>query len=216
MDGIHDMGGMHGFGAVDVDAVESSPENWKNRLQAVAILSRGIRRSEIEAIPPADYLASSYHERWLIGAENLLVRVGRVSIGELQRWRSVFDDDPSELPPRAEAPERVPRLIERLMTTSPMHEVDGALPFDVGDRVRVKRMAPEAHHRCPRYVRGAVGVVDRVPGAELSPEAPLDSNPEPVFTVRFDSIDLWGERTPEGEPGYDLYIDLFQSYLEAP
>lgn len=215
MDGIHDMGGMHGFGAVDVEAAEPSHENWESRLQAIAILSRGVRRSGIEAIPPADYLASSYHERWLMCAESVLVRQGRVSIGELDRWRSVFDANPSELPPRAVNPERVPRLIERLMTTPLMHAVDD-VPFGVGDRVRVKRMAPEAHHRCPRYVRGAVGVVDRIPGAEPSPEAPPDSKPEPVFTVRFDSVELWGDRAPDGEPGYDLYIDLFQSYLEAP
>ena len=90
--------------------------------------------------------------------------------------------------------------------------------FDVGDRVRVRRMRPEVHHRCPRYVRGAIGVVERVAGDEHVPRAgpgQPDGPLEAVYTVRFDSTELWGDRREAGEPPYELLIDLWERYVEA-
>ena len=48
----------------------------------------------------------------------------------------------------------------------------------------------------------------------MLPGRPQDSEREDVFTVRFDSVDLWGERTADGEPPYDVFIDLYERYLE--
>ena len=39
---------------------------------------------------------------------------------------------------------------------------------------------------------------------------------EPVYTVRFSSVDLFGDQTDAGEPPYVLLIDLWEPYLEAP
>jgi len=87
--------------------------------------------------------------------------------------------------------------------------------FAVGERVRVNRMRPEPHHRCPRYLRGVVGEVEKVPAQDFLPGTPFSANlVEPVYTVRFNSVDLWGDRTGQGEPPYDLFIDLWQTYLE--
>jgi hypothetical protein len=36
-----------------------------------------------------------------------------------------------------------------------------------------------------------------------------------VYTVRFSSVDLFGERSGDGEPSYVLLIDLWERYLEA-
>jgi nitrile hydratase len=216
MDGIHDMGGMAGFGPVDTSAVASGDEGWEARLQALALLSRGMSRPGIEAIPPAEYLASGYAEKWLVCAERRLIGDGVLDVDALDRWRAELADDPTLLPPRADAPEAVPGLVEMLTTTPSMSEA--ATPrFAVGDRVRVRRMRPKGHHRCPRYVRGAVGVVERIPGAEHQPptEPGGDVGPfEAVYTVQFDSSELWGER--DGEQDFDLLIDLWESYLEAP
>ena len=74
MDGIHDMGGMHGFGPVDSSATHSGHEGWETRLQAAAFLARAITRGDIEAIEPATYLDSTYHERWVIAAEHRAAR----------------------------------------------------------------------------------------------------------------------------------------------
>lgn len=216
MDGIHDMGGMAGFGPVDASAAASGDEGWEARLQALALLSRGMSRPGIEAIAPAEYLASGYAEKWLVCAERRLIGDGVVDVRALDRWRAELTNDPALLPPRADAPEAVPGLVEMLTTTPLMSEA--ATPrFAIGDRVRVRRMRPEGHHRCPRYVRGAVGVVERIPGAEHQPptEPGGDVGPfEAVYTVQFDSSELWGEL--DAEPAFDLLIDLWESYLEAP
>jgi nitrile hydratase len=216
MDGIHDMGGMAGFGPVDASAGASGDEGWEARLQAVALLSGGMSRPGIEAIPPAEYLASGYAEKWLVCAEHRLLGDGVIEVDALDRWREELASDPARVPPRADAPEAVGGLVEMLTTTPSMPEATTSR-FAVGDRVRVRRMRPEGHHRCPRYVRGAIGVVERIPGAEHQPptEPGGDVGPfEAVYTVQFDSSELWGE--PDAEPGFDLLIDLWESYLEAP
>jgi nitrile hydratase subunit beta len=86
--------------------------------------------------------------------------------------------------------------------------------FGPGDRVRVRRMHPDGHTRCPRYVRGAVGVVERVQGTDRLPDRAiygLPTEPEPVYAVAFGSQDLWGE---SDEPPWTVLLDLFDSYLE--
>ena len=104
---------------------------------------------------------------------------------------------------------------ELVLTTPLMQQVDNP-QFGVGDRVRVRRMRPEPHNRCPRFVRGAIGEVERVPGSDPLPDVSNSSDMvEPVYTVRVDSVDLWGDQTDAGEPPFDLLIDLWQSYLEV-
>ena len=68
--------------------------------------------------------------------------------------------------------------------------------FATGDRVRTSRADPPHHCRLPRYARGAVGTVLESQGS--SPLADdrargLDAAPEPVYTVRFDARELFGE-----------------------
>lgn len=212
------MGGMAGFGPVDVSAHASGHEWWEARIQATALLSGGMSRPGIEAIPPAEYLSSGYAEKWLVCAEQRLIGDGVIDPDRLDHWRSEFASDPSLLPPRDDAPERVAGLVE-MLTTTPLLSDAPSPRFAVGERVRVRRMRPEGHNRCPRYVRGAVGVVERVPGAEhLPPSVPGgDDGPvEAIYTVQFESSELWGDQRDEGEPAFDLVIDLWESYLEEP
>jgi nitrile hydratase subunit beta len=68
-------------------------------------------------------------------------------------------------------------------------------------------MAPAGHHRCPRYVRGATGTVERVNGGWPPPAE--EAAPEAVYRVRFEMRDLWGA---DAEPGV-LLIDLWERYL---
>ena len=88
--------------------------------------------------------------------------------------------------------------------------------FRPGDRVRVRRMRPEGHTRCPRYVRGALGVIERVHGDDLLADASArgeDAPVEAVYAVRFRSEDLFGH---SDEPPYRVLVDLWDSYLEEP
>ncbi len=88
MDGIHDLGGMHGFGQVVVEPNEPpfhSP--WEQRVFGLAMasmqgsgssLSRG--RAVMERIGPLFYLSSSYYELWMTAMATLLVDAGVVGV----------------------------------------------------------------------------------------------------------------------------------------
>ncbi len=88
---IHDVGGMHGFGPL-LPEEDEPPFHavWEGRvyLLAVALMRRGLftldeLRDAIERMPPAEYLAASYYERWLAAIERLLVEKGTLAEGEL-------------------------------------------------------------------------------------------------------------------------------------
>jgi nitrile hydratase subunit beta len=78
------MGGQTGFGPVPVaDDGRAFHADWEARLYALttALRRRGIYTSDefrdaIERIPPAEYLAMSYFERWLRATEMLLAEKG--------------------------------------------------------------------------------------------------------------------------------------------
>jgi nitrile hydratase len=75
-------------------------------------------------------------------------------------------------------------------------------------------MRPAGHTRCPRYVRGALGVIERVHGDAQLPDAVAREEEHPLealYAVRFRSEDLFG---PGEEPGFRVLVDLSESYLE--
>jgi nitrile hydratase len=95
-----------------------------------------------------------------------------------------------------------------------MHAPPPGARFAPGDRVRVKRMRPPGHTRCPRYARGVAGVIERVDGADRLPDRAVYGERverEPVYSVAFRSTDLWGEGA---EPPWTVLLDLWDSYLE--
>ena len=81
---VHDVGGLSGFGAVPLDE-DGQPfhADWEARVYALSgvLRARGVFttdefRDAIESLPPDDYLALSYYERWLAAIESLLERKG--------------------------------------------------------------------------------------------------------------------------------------------
>jgi hypothetical protein len=81
---VHDVGGQSGFGPVPLDE-DGQPfhADWEARVYALSgvLRARGVFttdefRDAIESLPPADYLALSYYERWLAAIESLLERRG--------------------------------------------------------------------------------------------------------------------------------------------
>jgi nitrile hydratase len=84
MNGVHDLGGMHGFGPVVPEQNEPVfHSDWEKRMFAMALTAMGRRvcnvdefRRAIENMPPASYLAATYYEKWLHAIEALLVEKG--------------------------------------------------------------------------------------------------------------------------------------------
>ncbi len=206
VDGIHDLGGMQGFGAVAHSSAEPVfADRWEAVARALLQIvagaveaSGGEFRHAIERMEPGHYLTSSYYDHWLTAAATLAVEHGLVTHADLEaRAGGRFPlSGPVLAPPVAEAGPDVdePR-------------------FRAGDRVRVRDWHPPGHTRCPRYVRGTAGAVVRVDGTHSVPDIEAHGTArrgEPTYSVRFDAADLWRD----GQHGVFVHVDLWDSYLE--
>ena len=92
MNGIHDMGGVHGYGPIIRE--EDEPvfhHEWEGK--ALALARTGLAgghfnldefRQAMERIPPVEYLSISYYERWLEGTLMMLAEKGVLSGEEFQ------------------------------------------------------------------------------------------------------------------------------------
>jgi nitrile hydratase subunit beta len=217
VDGIHDLGGMHGFGpAVFAGSELAYHERWEPRVFAISMLvgveglGDGGGRPIREEMPPEEYLRASYYERWLWSTEQRLLRKGTIVEGEVEGWLKRLQG--GEEPPPLHDPAQVDRVLADFRDAEPLGQA-AETAFAVGDRVRVKRMRPAGHTRCPRYVRGATGVVERVQGTDTFPDiGPYEGPEEPVYSVVFASEDLFG---PSDEGIWTVRLDLYESYLEA-
>jgi nitrile hydratase subunit beta len=220
VDGVHDMGGMHGFGRVlEPEGELVYHERWEPRVFAIQMLIGFERlgagpggRATREEMEPAHYLAASYYERWLYSAETRLLRKGTIAPGEVEAMMARLEA--GEATPTHEDSAMAARALDGLRAVHPMGAAATETTFDCGQRVRVKRMHPPGHTRCPRYVRGASGVVEAVRGADRLPDRATYGErvePEPVYSVAFRSNDLWGASE---EPAWTVLLDLWESYLE--
>lgn len=92
MNGVHDMGGMHGMGPIIVE--EDEPvfhAEWERRIyalnRAMGVWNRwniDMFRHARERIPPVRYLKASYYERTLYSLETLLVEKGFLTKEEIE------------------------------------------------------------------------------------------------------------------------------------
>ena len=202
MDGMHDLGGRQGFGAVryrpDARAFHEAWEVRVNSLYAFAV-RRGIfnmdeYRHAIERMEPRHYLTASYYERSLTSLATLLVEKGILTREELERRaQGLFPLAAPSAPGRSNVPTR-----ER---------------FQPGDRVRVRDDYVPGHVRMPGYIRGKTGVVVSESPAYPFPDAhahAIAAQDEPTYDVRFRSEDLW----PRSADAALVHAGVFQSYLE--
>ncbi|RKF17095.1 nitrile hydratase subunit beta [Roseovarius spongiae] len=219
MDGIHDMGGMHGFGRVPVEAEEVFTHEWQRRSFALADalawtvpFNADQHRHAIERLAPGDYLTIDYFEKWARACQMLMQEAGVASAEELATGRKSFDPDLGEhgKPPDAATVRRVMPRGAQLMFPP-----DTAEPaFRVGQRVRVRDMHVPGHTRAPRYVRLREGVIERDLGVfQFADAMARGDGPDPqhCYTVAFAAQDLWGA---EAEPRGRVFLDLWEAYLD--
>jgi nitrile hydratase len=212
VNGIHDLGGMHGFGRVQVEAHEPVfHAKWEGRVFAMANLALGMGvtnldgfRHGIERLPPVTYLTAGYYGRWLAALETLLAERGIVEPAELEGRLSGR--------PRPTAPAPLPSLPPAQLDA--LRHIDTAPRFEVGQAVRACNRNPRGHTRLPRYVRGKRGVVARVHPAWVFPDTNahgLGEHPQFVYAVRFSGEEIGGT---DAEPNSCVHVDLFESYLQ--
>jgi nitrile hydratase len=205
VDGIHDLGGMQGFGPVEIRRHEPVfHHQWEGRVFGLVALAVGASvfngpmfRHAIERMEPAHYLASSYYEHWLTALATLLVESGMISREELARRAGCFP------------------LSYGVLARNDVEPVSAAARFAVGDPVRVRDVQFAGHTRCPRYVRGRRGVVVRIDPAAPVPEIEAHFRQqvrESIYCVRFAASALWGA---DADRTAAVHVDLYDRYLEA-
>jgi nitrile hydratase beta subunit len=224
MNGVHDLGGMHGFGPVVLESDEPVfHTEWERRAFALTLAMGGWGRWNLdmvrharEQMPPAEYLATSYYEHWLWGLERLLERHAFLDPADIDRRMrtGAGPDQTGPVAPQAGAlrPDGVPRLLRNRRAA----RLDDPVPpkFKAGDTVVARSMNPAGHTRIPRYVRGRRGAIDRDHGVFIFPDthaAGLGRKPQHVYSVRFTARELWG---PDGHPHDAVYVDLWDDYLD--
>src|SRR3982750_2938471 len=102
MNGIHDMGGMQGFGKVEPEPNEPVfHAEWEKRSLAISralsyakLWNIDMSRAKIETLPPHLYLTMAYYDKWLYRNELLLLERGLVSTDELAAGHSLSPGKP--------------------------------------------------------------------------------------------------------------------------
>lgn len=217
MDGIHDMGGMDGFGRVESERDEPVfHAAWEGRVMAIqrAMMHAGawnidMLRFAQERLPPQAYLSASYYERWAVATESLVVDRGCAGVDELAAGRSLR---PGKALPRKLAADEV--LARGLFRGGYARPPGAPARFAPGDRVRAKNIHPRTHTRLPRFVRGHVGTVERVQGCHVFPDTAAHGggeHPQWLYTVRFAGPELWG---PDADPTTSVSVEAFEPYLD--
>ena len=200
MDGVHDLAGKQGFGAVDhtineyehgLPHPETFHADWEHLPYSLFFL--GVA----ERIAPVHYLVTPYYERYAIGVATLMVETGVLTKDELE----AFAGGPFPLSLPATSQGRPARTDNHV--------------FSVGDTVRVRDDHFAGHIRMPAICRGRTGVVrhrttDKWPFPDAIGHGRTDGGAEPTYHVEFTAEELFGTDTDADA----VMVDLFEGYLE--
>ena len=217
MNGVHDMGGMHGMGPIEREKNEPVfHARWEGRVFA---LNRAVgtwgkwnidaSRHVKELIPPAEYLRISYYEKFLVGMTELLVNSGLVTRAEIESGKPARGSKKMTPPLSVD---KVPLFVANGVPAS--RNVTVEAKFHVGQRVRARNLNPTGHTRLPRYARGKPGTIERDHGVFVFPDSNAHfrgENPQHVYSVRFAARDLWGD---QAAPQDAVYVNLWDDHLE--
>lgn len=226
MDGIHDTGGMTGYGPVPYQKDEPYfHHEWEGR--ALSILTwmhiRGLSwwdksRFYREMMGNENYvneIRDSYYTHWLSAAERILVSDNIITEDERKkRVQEILDGSYVDRNPSRQFEEGdIDKAIEAMHKPHSLVLPGPEPSFSAGDSVTVKNMNPLGHTRCPKYVRNRTGVVHTSHGPQIYPDSNYinrGDDPQPLYTVAFKSTDLWGD---DGNDKDVVYVDLWEPYL---
>jgi len=218
MNGAQDIGGMHGFGPVEPEPNEPVfHADWEKRAFALSLAMTmpgqwniDMSRFARENRNPAEYLSMSYYQIWLAALVSMLEERTLVAEDEIAAGHSLHA---TKAVPRILSAADVEQVLYRGGPTERKTSTRAA--FKAGDRIRARNVNPATHTRLPRYVRGHVGIIERVIGCHVFPDSNAlgaGENPQWLYTVRFDARELWGEAA---DPSVKVSVDAWEPYLEA-
>lgn len=217
MNGAHDMGGLHGFGPVKPEPDEPPfHAEWERRIFALTLAmgrpggwNLDMSRAARESLSPIEYLSKSYYEIWLVGLQKLMAERGLLTEDEVVAGRILHG---VKAVTRTLSPDDVANVVNGGVPT--VREASASARYGTGDRVRARNMHLHTHTRLPRYVRGHIGIVERLHGCHVFPDSHAlgaGEDPQWLYTVRFDGRELWGAET---DPSVKVLVDAWEPYLE--
>lgn len=229
MDGIHDLGGKHGYGKVDRQAgAPTFAAIWEAKVFAIMMATGAAGawknsdqfRHFVEKIEPAAYLSHGYYGRWLGGAETALVEAGLIESEQLSARVEQLGGSGGDLIAarpqlRGQSINRETPSVSRARTAQ--RDVDAGL-FSIGDAVLTSSEVKPGHTRLPAYARNKVGEIVTIHGGWVYPDSNahgLGEQPKQLYTVKFASSELWGETSQYAEANVSVYLDLFEPYLQS-
>jgi len=216
MDGVHDLGGKQGFGAIDVDEVEVPfHADWEGRMWAIAQCAgspdwtidwwRHVR----ELIDPVDYLSRPYFDSWAQTHIAAFIDSGVLTLDEIVSNQSAAisaNQQPSQ------DNEDIFAAIEAQAYRFD-RETEAQPAYRVGDQVFTRQLLPRHHTRLPAYARGRPGVIHVHHGAHVFADESAQGNEiaQHLYSVVFEASDLWIEARDRKDR---VFIDLWESYLD--
>ncbi len=219
MDGIHDLGGKQGYGAVDLDNEdEIFHAEWEGREWGISRCARtpGITidwwRHCRELIMPMDYLERPYFDSWAQTDFATYLEAGWMTLEEIDSGKSLIDNIEHNEPPAARSLQQVLED-DRARAIRFDAEIDTAPAFSVGQRVLTMKHGHTGHTRLPQYARGRVGIIHAYNGAHVFPDRSAQGYElhQHCYNVVFEAAELW----PEAAGSKDkVHLDLWESYLE--
>ena len=168
----------------------------------------------IEKMPAQTYLASSYYEKWLHARTQGMLENGSITASELAEKIAWFSTNPNAQVPVQNDPAATRQALECAVSAASPASTSQTPHYAIGQTVRARNIHPPAHTRLPRYVRGHRCTIDAHLGDWSLDDTPAAGKPraiEPLYRVRFEAGELWGD---DAETNTALYIDMWQSYLE--
>lgn len=217
MDGVHDLGGREGFGAV-LDKRDDKPfhAEWEMRAFGLKMAAASSSTWTIdwfrycrELADPVDYLTRPYYDQWLTLLVAQMIDQGYLTLDEIKTGESAFTPKP-DVPPSTRETARASLRRAKSYAVN----VNAPPRFALGERVRCRLAGGSGHTRLPQYVRGRAGEVHSHHGGHVLADASArgEKRGEHLYTVGFASADLWPEAQGSGDR---VFVDLWESYLET-
>ncbi len=231
----HNLGGLESLGPVNFEK-RVFVEAWEKRIFGIHVAMMGLSnhlpvssvptkfksgwtwadlRKGAEAMNPFEYFKFRYYEKWLGGISGFFVSNGYISHEDLEEKTTVYLEKPDTPLPSGGNTGIDEQVLHYLRVgDSPLRETDATPKYQVGDTVLIKDCPPAEHTRLPGYLRDKKGVVESVyPGAYTYFCSTADGlgAPMPVYCVRFDPVELWGEKAEDKSV---MYSDIFEIYID--
>jgi len=193
-----------------LEEAQKTPTNFKDEWTWASL------RKGAEAMNPFDYFKYRYYEKWLGGISGFFIQEGYITENELDEMIELYSKNMENPLPAASNPEIDSQIIHYLRTgDSPYRDIDRVNHFALGQEVKVKNNLVIDHTRLPGYLREKTGIIDLIYDGNFTYFCSTGPDglgePMPVYRVRFDPKEIWGELA---ESNIAVYADLFEAYLD--